>query len=316
VRRREFLLAAASLALAPRTAFAAARRPFALVTADVEAHVAVVDLEHLRVVARIPTVAGPRSIERVGETAVVAHSEHGAVSLLHGRLDRPRVLRGFGEPRYTAGHPSGRIAYVTDAERGEIVALDVLRGRRIASAKVGARARHVALSRHGRTLWIALGSRATEMAVVDVADPAQPRLVRRFATPFAAHDVAFAPDGNAVWVSSGDSNELVVYERRTGRTLARPAADLPPQHITFRRGRAYVTSGDSGTLRVHDLSGHPLRMTRVPEGSYNVQQADGWVVTPALGGGSLCILDARGRLLRREQVARSSHDACIFAAGP
>jgi hypothetical protein len=44
-----------------------------------------------------------------------------------------------------------------------------------------------------------------------------------------------------------------------------------------------------------------------------VQQAQGWVVTPGLGRGSLCILDAQGRLVRREQIARSSHDACIVA---
>jgi len=54
------------------------------------------------------------------------------------------------------------------------------------------------------------------------------------------------------------------------------------------------------------------KTTAVPEGSYNVQQAHGWVVTPGLGRGSVCILDARGRLPHREQVARSSHDACII----
>jgi len=45
-----------------------------------------------------------------------------------------------------------------------------------------------------------------------------------------------------------------------------------------------------------------------------VQQADGWVVTPGLGRGTLCVLDERGRVLRRLQVARSSHDACVVTA--
>jgi hypothetical protein len=62
---------------------------------------------------------------------------------------------------------------------------------------------------------------------------------------------------------------------------------------------------------VHEVGGRELRRTAVPEDSYNVQQAYGWVVTPGLGRGTLCILDARGRVLRRETVARSSHDACI-----
>ncbi|HEX7526638.1 MAG TPA: hypothetical protein VF327_10035 [Gaiellaceae bacterium] len=32
-------------------------------------------------------------------------------------------------------------------------------------------------------------------------------------------------------------------------------ADLAPQHVTFGRGVAYVTSGDSGTLHVQDHGG-------------------------------------------------------------
>jgi hypothetical protein len=114
-----------------------------------------------------------------------------------------------------------------------------------------------------------------------------------------------------VWVSSGDRSELAVYDPRARRILSRPSGDFPPQHVSFRGRRAYVTSGWSGTLRVHRADGRLLGRTVVPVGSYNVQQADGWVVTPGLGRGSLWVLDARGAVLRRLQVARSSHDACI-----
>jgi hypothetical protein len=75
-----------------------------------------------------------------------------------------------------------------------------------------------------------------------------------------------------------------------------------------------VTSGWNGSLRLYRKDGHPLGRTLVPVGSYNVQQAHGWVVTPSLGRGSLCILDAHGTLLRRKQIARSAHDACIVLA--
>src|SRR5206468_6711489 len=248
------------------------------------------------------------------EAAVVAHSDVGAVTLVHGpALAVTHVLRGFAEPRYTAGHPDARHAYVTDAGRGEVVALDVDRGRVLAREQVGARARHISIDRSGRTLWIALGTKAEEIAVVDVSRPSRPRLVRRFRPPFLAHDVGWTPDGRRVWVSSGDRDELAVYDARTGRVLARPSGDWPPQHVTFGGGFAYVTSGWSGTLRVHRTDGRPVRTTVVPVGSYNVQQAHGWVVSPGLGRGSLAILDRSGRLLRREQVARSSHDACVIA---
>ncbi len=306
------MVAAASLALAPR-ALAAGAEGIALVTADLEARLVAVDLASGHVRGYVPTLQSPRSIELVGGTAVVAHSERGAVSLVRGpKLSVVHVLRGFDEPRYTAAHPDGRHAYVTDAKRGEVVVLDVLRGRAAGREQVGARARHVSIDPRGRTLWVALGSKAEEIAVVDVSLPARPRLVRRFRPPFLAHDVGFAPDGRHVWVSSGDRFELAVYAARNGRVVAQPSGDWPPQHVTFSGGFAYVTSGWSGTLRVHRADGRPLRTTVVPVGSYNVQQGDGRVVTPSLGRGRLTILDERGRLLSSARIARSSHDAAVL----
>jgi DNA-binding beta-propeller fold protein YncE len=307
VDRREFLVATAALAAAPRAL--AARRPLALVTADLESRLVAVDLSSGRVVRHVATLPFPRSIETVGATAVVAHSELGAVSVVDtGRLEVVHVLRGFGEPRYTAGDPGGRHAYVTDAKRGEVVTVDVLRGHIVDRIEVGALARHVSVDPSGRTLWVALGSKAEEIAVVDV--PGR-RLARRFEPPFLAHDVGFAPGGRHVWVSSADRFELAVYDARTRRLLTRPSGDWPPQHVTFGSARAYVTSGWSGTLRVHRLDGRELLSNAVPVGSYNVQQRDGLVVTPSLGHGDLCVLDAAGRVLRRERIARSSHDACV-----
>jgi DNA-binding beta-propeller fold protein YncE len=309
--RRAFLLASASLVLAPR-AYAVTSMEVALVTADLESRLVAVELATGRVLRHVPTLPKPRSIETVGHMAVVAHSEIGAVSLVHAPTLRvAHVLRGFGEPRYTAAHPDGRHAYVSDAKRGEVVTVDVLRARVLARTRVGVLARHITIDPSGRTLWVSLGSKAREVAVVDVSRRARPRLIRRFAPPFLAHDVGWAPDGRRVWVSSGDRNELAVYAAYSGKVLSRVPGDAPPQHVTFRGDRAYVASGESGTLRVHEIGGRELRATAVPEDSYNVQQAHGWIVTPGLGRGTLCILDARGRVRRRATIARSSHDACI-----
>ncbi|MCW3013146.1 MAG: hypothetical protein JWO02_238, partial [Solirubrobacterales bacterium] len=106
MNRRELLLrgaAAAPLLLDPVRVLAAAPRPIALVTADEEAHVAVVDLAAGRVRRRVRTVQGPRSIEAApGGGAVVAHTTSGVVTLLDGPTTHVRrVLRGFAEPRYT-----------------------------------------------------------------------------------------------------------------------------------------------------------------------------------------------------------------------
>src|SRR5215218_5733305 len=81
-----------------------AREPIALVTADTEAHVVVMSLASRRVLRRLRTLEGPRSIQAgPGGVAVVGHSAAGAVTLLEGRPPRVRrVLRGFEQPRYTA----------------------------------------------------------------------------------------------------------------------------------------------------------------------------------------------------------------------
>ena len=308
--RRAFIVGAAALVVAPRAL--ASGSEVALVTADEEARLVAVDLPSGRVRRYVRTLAKPRSIEAVGPMAVVAHSELGAVSLVRaGTLRVEHVLRGFGEPRYTAGHPDGRHAYVTDAERGEVVVLDVIRGVVLARSRVGALARHLTIDPRGRTLWVALGAKAQEVAVVDVSNRAGPRLVRRFEPPFLAHDVGWAPGDNRVWVSSGDRSELALYAARSGRLLRRLAADPPPQHFTFRGELVNVASGESGTLRVHRVGGEQLRETVIPDASYNVQQAHGWVVTPGLGTGTLCALDHNGRVRWKRTVARSSHDACI-----
>jgi DNA-binding beta-propeller fold protein YncE len=309
--RRAFIAGAATLVAAPR-ALLAAGTEIALVTADEEARLVAVDLASGRVLRHVTTLAKPRSIESVGPMAVVAHSELGAVSLVRAATLRvEHVLRAFGEPRYTAGHPDGRHAYVSDAQRGEVVVLDVIRGAVVARARVGALARHITIAPSGRMLWVALGAKAEEIALVDVSRRARPRLVRRFRPPFLAHDVGWATGGNRVWVSSGDRNEVALYAGRSGRLLRRLPADRPPQHFTFGGAVVYVASGESGTLRVHSAGGRELRRTAIPDDSYNVQQAHGWVVTPGLGTGTLCALDRNGRLRWQRTVARSSHDACI-----
>jgi DNA-binding beta-propeller fold protein YncE len=314
--RRAFLAAAASLAVSPSAARAALTggTPVALVTADLESHVAAVDLSSGRVLRRVPTVPGPQSVESVlGTTAVVAHTREGVLSLLDGPSLRVlAIVRGLVEPRYTAGHPNGRHAFVTDSARGEVVVVDIVRADVVSRVLVGGPARHLSLSPSGRRLWVALGTAARELAVLDVREPRRPRVVARLRPPFLAHDVGFSPDGRSVWVTSGDRDEVAVYDARTGGVRLRLAGDAPPQHVTFLGGRAYVTSGDDGLLRVHaGDTGRLEQTTSVPTGSFNVQEGWGVVLTPSLTGGSLCVARRDGRVVRRVAVARSSHDACF-----
>jgi DNA-binding beta-propeller fold protein YncE len=310
--RREFLIAALATALS-RADIArdrAAAPTLALATADTEAHVVAVSLAG-RVRARTSTLEGPRSIERGGGGAIVAHTSQGAITLLEGAPPKVRrVLRGFSEPRYTA--VAGRYAFVTDSGHGEVATVDLERGRVVHRAAAGEHARHVSLSPDHRTLWVALGSSAASITVLDVTDPTHPKITRHIRPPFLAHDVGFAPDGRRIWVTAGRENRAAIYYPRGSTPAHVLDAGEAPQHVGFAGDVAYVTSGTAGTLeRFTARTGARRSSTRIPGGSYNVQPGANRILTPSLGHGTLTFLDHAGRVLASPQVARQAHDACI-----
>ncbi|MEA2376537.1 MAG: hypothetical protein QOD13_444 [Thermoleophilaceae bacterium] len=322
MRRRDFLAGLAVLPFLPdacgRPGVAARRRraPLVVATADTESHVVVLNAATGRVRARIATVEEPRSIEWAGGSrTVVAHTTSGAVSLLEGEPVRiRRVLRGMGEPRYTAVAPGGAYAYVTDSASGEVMVIDLERGRVIGGAEVGALARHLTISPDGRTLWVALGKQAPAVAVVDLADPRRPRARGLLHPPFLAHDVGCSPGGRRLWITSGDRDRLALYAPGRAQPIAVLRAGTPPQHVSFGGDRAYVASGDDGSLTVHRIGdGHALARTAVAKGSYNVQHGAGRVVTPSLDDGTVTIVGESGDVIARTKIAPAAHDACLIA---
>ncbi len=319
--RRRFLLAAAGVAVdvaVVPSAFARGmpRGPLALVTADHEAHVVVLQLPSARVLRRIPTLAWPRSIETVAGGALVAHTDIGRISIVDEQtLSVRHVLAGFRAPRYTAESRDSAeaLAYVTDEQLGEVVVVDVARGRIVSRVSVPGKARHVTLGPHGDRLWTALGFSAEHIAVLGTESPRRPRIVRTIAPPFPAHDVVFSPDGRHVWVTSGSERRLAIYESDGRAPVAVLEADAPPQHIAFVGSLAFVASGDGGSVRVHRSDGTLVHQSRVPDGSYNVTFGSGRAVTPSLDRGTVALLDARGRVRSVRTVARAAHDACVLS---
>jgi DNA-binding beta-propeller fold protein YncE len=315
--RRAFLLATAAapvaLALDSRALAARLGGSLVLVTADLESHVVVLDPSSARTLARIPTAPGPRSIERVdARTAIVAHTEQGVVSVLDGAAREIRAeLDDFGAPRYTAVHPTRPIAYVTDSANEELVAVHAHSGRTLWRTRVPGPARHVSISPDGATVWTALGTTAARIAVLDVSDPRRPKFLRTLAPPFLAHDVVFSPDGRLVWVTSGAERRFALYRTGSRRPARILGGDAPPQHVAFGGGRAFIASGEDGTVRRHRLDGELVRQTHVPKGSFNVAFGSDRLVTPSLGAGTVSMLDRNGRVRAVRRVAQAAHDACI-----
>jgi hypothetical protein len=124
----------------------------------------------------------------------------------------------------------------------------------------------------------------------------------------------FSGDGSHVWVTAGDERRLAVYEHDGARPVAVIPAGAPPQHVAFRGRRAFVASGDDGTMRLHRADGALVHQARVPIGSYNVTLGWQGVLTPSLGRGTVAVLDARGRVQSVRRLARAAHDACLVVS--
>ena len=314
--RREFLAAAAAplvLSAAP-PAFARRRggTPLALVTADLESSVVAVELSTGRVHRRLRTPADPRSIESIGGVAaIVAHTALGRMSLIDSSLDVRPVHGPFEAPRYSAVSSDRRWAYVTDSERQEVAIVNLGIRRVVRRIAVGGPARHLSLDRLNRRLWVVLGNKSPEIAIVALDFPGGPRVVDRVRPPFLAHDVGYEPRGARIWVTAGDRGRIAIYEDHGTRLVKTLRGDAPPQHVTFIGGRAFVSSGDDAILRIHAGDGRLLGSAAIPGGSYNVQQGWGVVLTPSLSQGTLCVLSERGARMDLSRVARSSHDACF-----
>ena len=301
MNRREFLALTAAAQFGARSLLAAAATaPAALVTCDAESRLAVVDLASYRVVRSIATLPDPRSVELVGNRAVVCHTAVGAVSIV-GPDGVEHVLRDFTEPRYTTAHTDGRHAFVTDSGRSGVSVVDVERGRLLGRVNLPGWARHLTIDRAGERLWVGLGSAAEHVAVVDTRNL---RHLSNLTPGFGAHDVGLAPGGR-LWITAGAEPRLAIAG------VAQPA-DLAPQHVTFGDDVAYVTSGDAGSLRVMSFAGHVIRTTAIPAGSYNVQYGFGRVLTASLSHGTLTVLDRSGAMLAQLRVAGSCHDACFL----
>ena len=315
------LAAAALLAPASQARTEGGGTPVALVTAETMNELLAISLPDGRVLKRLRIPADPENVEASDRTAVVVSTRGAAVTLVDlRRLRVVKVLRGFGSPHIPLTGRDGRFAYVTDDARGQLVVIDLERRRVTRRVYVGYGAHHMAEDGPGNWLWIALGERARSIAVVDVSNPACPRLSRHVDPLGSAHDLAFTPGSARVWVTYGDRSQVGVFSASTGKLVRLIRAGSAPQHILFGPaaggGHAYVTSGDDGTMRIFSArTGRLLRLVPTSYGSFNLATYGSFVATSSLYRGTLIEFDENGHRRVTRHVAPAARDLA-FATLP
>jgi hypothetical protein len=115
-----------------------------------------------------------------------------------------------------------------------------------------------------------------------------------------------------VWITSADTTDVGVFSARTRHLLFTVPAGAPPQHLAFDGGFAYITSGYGSLIeKVRAADGRVLARAHAPYGSFDLDAADGYVVTASLLRGTLAIYDRDLRLLHVRQLAPSTEDVAI-----
>jgi YVTN family beta-propeller protein len=311
-----WILAVAALVLA--TSASAAKtggNAVALVTAERQNQLIVLELSSGKMLRRVSVPADPQGIA-VGQTkVVVASPASGAVTLLRQRpLKILRIWRDFGAPHIVVADPLRALAYVTDDSRGDLSVIGLGARRIVGRVFVGAGAHHMTLGPGGHRLWIALGEHASQIAIVDVTNPFRPWVVRRISLPFVAHDLAFSPDGRRVWVTSGVGDAVHVLNARTGREAFAVRVGAAPQHVVFSDGRhfAFATSGySSRILKIDPETGRVLRRARTPYGSFNLSAIGSLVVTTSLLNGTIAEFDENLRRMRTIKAAGAARAVAL-----
>jgi DNA-binding beta-propeller fold protein YncE len=245
--------------------------------------------------------------------AAVVSTRAGAVTLIDQQGRVRKTFHGFDDPHIVTVNRGKEIAYVTDDGSGELIVIDLI-GRRIVSRIfVGKGAHHMALKPSGgHRLWIALGERASTIAIVDVSRPAEPRLLRHFSPSFLAHDLAFSPNGRRVWATSAVGNAIHVLNARSGRQVFAVWVGIAPQHVAFLDDFAFATSGYANRIvKVDARTGRVLKSAFTPPGSFNLSTSGGRVVTTSLLEGVVTEFDTNLRRLLSVKVARASRAVAV-----
>lgn len=287
--------------------------PEALVTAETENRLAIVNLRTGHVTRRITVAAGPQYVAAERGLAVVTSTAAGVVTLLAGEpLHVRAVLHGFSTPRITELSPDGHHVYVTDDARGTLTVIGLGDARVAGRVFVGAGAHHMTSSPDQTRLWIALGESAHTISIVDTADINRPAVVGRFDPGFPAHDLSFSPDGRRVWITSATGSSVAVFGAFDHRLLFRVPVGPPPQHVAFDGAFAYLTSGYGRTIeRVAAATGRVIERASSPYGSFEPSAADGFVTTASLLNGQLAIFTPALKLLSVVRVAPATRDVTI-----
>jgi DNA-binding beta-propeller fold protein YncE len=286
-----------------------------------EAYVAVEDeglvvsvmLDTGEVTSRI-SVASPRHVAVGSERRLVLVSSPsaGRVTAIDSfRHRKVGSFTGLGSPEGI--EIVGRYAYVADAERGEIVVLDLdLETWRIAGrVRVGGRPFDIAVGEVG---LVAHGSGRDQLTVLDLSRPAAPRVVDTRASGGRVVALDGRPGTASAFVAYR-SGAVAALDWRRGTVRWRRLAGSGLRDVTRAYGDTlWVTDANAGNvLALRSTDGRVLRRLRRCPGSRGVHfgPGRGHIVAACHDAGTLLVLDPVSEHASRIPVGAGPQDVAV-----
>jgi DNA-binding beta-propeller fold protein YncE len=267
-----------------------------------EAYVAVEDadlvvsvmLDTGEVTSRISVPRGPRDVAVGPERRLVLVSSPPAGRVTAIDSFRHRKIGSFGGLGSPRGiEIVGRYAYVADADRGEIVVLDLdLEAWRVVGrVHIGGRPHDVAVGKVGLVAHEGGG----RLTVLDVSRPAAPRVIGTLRAGGATLGIAARPRTASAFVTYRSSGAVGAVDSQRRNVRWKQTVGTLLHDVTYAySGQLWVTDSESGTvLSLRASDGRVLRRLRRCPGAHGVHFGPGrcHIVAACHDSGTLLVLD-------------------------
>lgn len=189
------------------------------------------------------------------------------------------VAAGLAAPAAARAKP---MLLISTEAGGEVVLVDPTSAKVVDRVNVGARPRGLRLSPNGRQLFVAIAGAPKPPARAGAPAPATPpgagvavvdvagrKVIKLIATPPGPFAVDVLPDGKTAFVSSNETNELLVIDVGAGTITKKIGVGTAPQGVTVRPdGKAvYVVAHGADEVSAIDTKTMSL-LGRIDAGSH------------------------------------------------
>jgi len=166
---------------------------------------------------------------------------------------------GFGRIAVT---PDGRRAYVTNLPKQYLAVVDLAAGNAVEST-LDMRPSDIALSRDGRTLFVAGCKEFCTTGVVQLIDTTSRQRLRSFAVGPSPYRFVLSPDGTRAYTTNLGGPSLSVIDVASGTTLATLPVGVEPTGLAVSPDgtRVYVANSQQQSLTIVDATRNVVAST-------------------------------------------------------